>query len=51
MNKGCNRPDWSDEYNDHCICDNQSEFADLYNESCEGCRYWRSEGDDADDHG
>ena len=38
--KGCRRPDWSDECNDNCICDNPEEFDELYGGSCEECRYW-----------
>lgn len=41
--KGCRRPEWSDEKNDYCICDNLSEFADMYGGSCEECPYWNDE--------
>lgn len=38
--RGCTRPDWSDESNDNCICDNHDEFNELHGGSCECCYYW-----------
>ena len=41
--KRCTRPDWSDEKNDWCICDDLEEFSALYDNSCEECVYWAEE--------
>ena len=43
MKKICTRPEWSNENNDACPCDDPEMFADLYEGSCEGCSWWEEE--------